>query len=516
MREGIARGVATLALLAALLAALGCGGQRAELVVANNADPASLDPQAASGAPEGRVLNALWCGLTRLDPQSLEPMPGLAESWRSEENGRRWSFVLRPGLRWSDGSPLVAEDVAASWRRLRAPATAAPYREWLEPLESLRADGRVLELRFRHPVPAFAEMCSYHALAPVPAGLRQGIQAAGEVASGPFRLVRRRIRHGVLLEANPHYWDADRVALRSLEFRTVESQFTALNLFLTGEVELVPEVPNLAVPALLEREAGRPGLRPEFHPSPFLATYFYRFQVTAPPLDDPRLRRALVLATDREAIAATLGGGQPPAASFVPPWIPGYPPAAASAGYDPERARALLADAGYPGGEGLPVLELLFNSAEVHRDVAEALQAQWREQLGVRTRLLNQEWKVFLDAQRSLDYQLSRSSWIADYRDPATFLEIFRAGSPNNRTGWQDPTYESLLDAARECLDPAERTRLFQAAERLLLEQAPVLPLFFYTNQELVSGRLRGFHRNPLGWIDWGRLSLAEEPEAAR
>ncbi len=503
--------------LVVLLAAtaLGCGAERADLVVANNADPASLDPQVASGAPEGRVLNALSCGLTRLDPTDLEARPALAESWQSAEGGRSWTFVLRPGLRWSDGSPLTAEDLAASWRRLLDPATAAPYREWLEPLEELEVAGRELRVRFRHPQPAFAEMCAFHALAPLPAAVREGRRPAGEVSNGPFRLRERRIRHGVLLEANPHYWDAANVALRTLEFRTVESQFTALNLFLTGEADFVPEVPNLAVPALLAREDGRPGLRPEFAPSPILATYFYRFHVGDPALADPRVRRALSLAVDRGAIAAALGGGQPAAASFVPPWIPGYTPPALGRLHDPDRARALLAEAGHPGGAGLPELELLFNSAEVHRDVAEVLQAQWRTELGVRTRLQNQEWKVFLDAQRGLDYQLSRSSWIADFRDPATFLEIFRSGSPNNRTGWSDPAYDALLDRARDCPDPAERMGFFQQAERRLLEAAPLLPLFFYSNQELVAGRVRGFRRNPLGWVDWGRLSIESGPEAA-
>ncbi|MBL7009304.1 MAG: peptide ABC transporter substrate-binding protein [Planctomycetes bacterium] len=504
------RGIAALV----LSAALACGSERAQLVVANNADPASLDPQVATDAPAGRVLNALFCGLTRLDPATLELLPALAESWESGDGFRWWRFQLRPGLRWSDGSPLTAQDLEQSWRRLTDPATGAGYGGWLDDLVELSARGPELVARFSQPMPAFAEMCSYHALAPVPPGLRRGTQAPGTVSDGPFRLVERRIRFGVRLEPNPFYWDAASVRLESLEFRTVESQFTALNLFLTGEADFVPEVPSLAVTALLERERHRPGLRPEFRPSPFLATYFYRLNVQRPPLDDPRVRRALNLAVDRDQIAATLGGGQPAAASFVPPWIPGYRPPELEPRFDPAAARASLAEAGFPGGAGFPELELLFNSAEIHRDVAEAIQAQWRQHLGIRTRLLNQEWKVFLDAQRGLDYQLSRSSWIADYRHPATFLEIFRRGSPNNRTGWADGRYEALLDRARLEPDRTAQLSLYRRAEELLLRDGPVLPLFFYANQELVSGRVRGFHRNVLGWVDWGRLRMAAEPEA--
>lgn len=503
------------------------------MVVANNADPGSLDPQVASSAPEGRVLNALCCGLTRLDPVTLEPRPALAESWESSPDARHWRFRLRAGLRWSDGTVLTAADVEQSWRRLLAPATGARNRAWLldlegagewlaagapraGPLPGLRSDGTVLEASFRHPQPSFAEMCSHHALAPVPPGLRAGLEAPATVGCGPFRLHWRRVRYGVRLEPNPFYWDAASVDLGSLEFRTIESQFTALNLFLAGEVDLLPEVPSLAVPALLERERTRAGLRPEFAPGPFLATYFYRFNVTRPPLDDARVRRALALAVDRERVAATLGGGQPAAASFVPPWLPDYTPACLDPHFDPAEARRQLAAAGFPDGAGFPELELLFNSAEIHRDVAEALQDQWQRELGIRVRLLTQEWKVFLDSQQRLDYQLSRSSWIADYRDAATFLEIFRAGSPNNRTGWADPSYEALLDRARALPGGAARAALLAEAEALLLREAPILPLFFYTNQELISARVRGVHRNPLGWIDWGRLAMADDAEPAR
>ncbi|MFQ5748945.1 MAG: peptide ABC transporter substrate-binding protein, partial [Planctomycetota bacterium] len=430
--------------------------------------------------------------------------------------------------------------------------TGAPYSRWLEPLEGapawrrraaargpgepwppapagLQLAGRRIGLRFTRPLPYFAEMCAYHALAPVPPALRNrgpsalspSGSAAGWVGSGPFRLERRRLRDRLRVVPNPEYWEAGAVRLAGIDFLTVDSPLTGLNLFLTGEADYLPDVPALAVEGLLERErrraaeARRRGETPpprEFAPAPFLATYFYRINVTRPPLDDPRVRRALVLAVDRRALAAALGAGQPPAGSFTPPWIEGYAPPHA-AGFDPPAARALLAAAGFPEGKGLRPLELLFNSSAAHREVAEVLQEQWSRNLGLRTRLSNQEWKVFLDSQRRLDYDLSRSSWIGDYQDPSTFLDIFRSEDGNNRTGWKDARYDRLLGDAEASEDPAARADLFRQAEEHLLEAAPLLPLFHYQSLELVSERVAGLTRNLRSVIDWAQVRLRpEEP----
>lgn len=490
------------------------------LIVANNAEVHSLDPQIASGAPEGRVLSALFVGLTALDPESLEVIPELAESFSSPDGGRSWNFHLRADLRWSDGSPLTAIDVVESWQRLLEPSTGAPYREWLLDLkeDGLSASGLDLKVVFNHAKPWFAGMCSWYALAPVPPGLRAGTEDAGQVSSGPFMLDYHRIRDRVRVIPNPHYHGAASVDLPAIDFLVVESQFTALNLFLSGDAHFLPDVPAIAVPALLAREQARitsanstaASKRREFSPEPFLATYFYRFNTTKPPFDDQRVRRALSLAIDRKQLAATLGAGQPAAFSLVPPALPGYTPPSVPS-FEPALARELLAAAGYGPDHPLPLVELHFNSAELHRDVAEVLQAQWRQHLGIKSRLYNQEWKVFLDTQRRLDYQLSRSSWIGDFLDPTTFLDIFHSASANNRTGWNDPDYDRLLERIADCESTSERTVLCQQAETLLLEAAPLLPLFHYSSRELVSERIKGFHRNLLGRIDWAALSLEGE-----
>lgn len=512
-----------------------CGPPPAELVVANGPDVLTLDPHQATSAPEARVLGALTCGLTRLDPATLRPRPELAREWTVTDGGRSWTFVLRPGLTWSDGSPLTADDFVASWLRLLDPRTGAPYANWLAPVlgadawrprraagadpappAGLAADGARLTVRFDRPVPYFAEMCAWHVLAPVHASVRAappGSALEGAPTCGPFRLSFRRIRDRVRLERNPAYWDADAVRLATLDFLTVESQFTALNLFLVGDAHYLADVPPLAVPALLQREAERrrQGRPAEFAPSPYLATYFYRFNTTRAPFRDPRVRAALSLAVDREEIVRALGAGHRAADSFTPPWLPGYEPPAGPA-CNPERARALLAEAGYPGGVGFRRIELLFNTGEVHRDVAEILQDQWRRELGIEVALANQEWKIVLQQQKALHYDLSRSSWIADYLDPESFLEVFRGDGENNRTGWRNAAYDGFLEEARAGSVASERREAFRAAEALLLESAPILPLFYYQNLDLVSERLRGFHRNPRGYVDWGRLSIGDAP----
>jgi len=478
------------------------------LVVANNSEVHSLDPQIASGAPEGRVLSALFAGLTSLDPIDLSPRPELAESFHSPDGGRSWVFSLREDLKWSDGSPLTSADFVRSWKRLRSPKTGAPYREWLDDLapDGLRANGKLLEVKFNNPVPWFASMCSWYALAPLPIGLINGQQGAGQISSGPFKLAFHRLRDRVRVIPNPHYYRAKTVKLPAIDFMVVESQFTALNLFLSGDAHLIPDVPALAVNGLLQSHPQ------EFEPTPAFATYFYRFNVEKSPTNDPLVRQALSLAIDRTQLAKTLASGQSPAFSFVPPFLDNYQPPHL-AGFNLSRAKQLLIEAGYDAENPLPSIEIHFNSAELHRDVAEAVQAQGAQNLEVSARLYNQEWKVFIDAQRQLDYQVSRSSWIGDYLDPSTFLNIFHSKSKNNRTGWNSPAYDQLLAKIQNSNDQKSRMQLCKEAELLLLDAAPILPLFFYSNRELVSTRLKGFERNLIGRIDWSTLSWLTQDE---
>jgi oligopeptide transport system substrate-binding protein len=534
LRQGLALALVLPVLLALVPLARRARLERADCAYVNGSEVVTLDPQTVSAQADGRVAQALFEGLTVKDPATLAPLPGVAERWELAADGSTWTFHLR-AARWSNGDALGAEDFVWSWRRLLEPETAAPYAYLLHCVRGAEAfaraapderearwrevglraaDARTLVVELARPTPHFLALTSFHPLFPVHRRSLEHFRArfperwASEwirpghlVSNGPFKLRERRINDRLRLVKNPEYWDAAGVALRSLDVLALEHVGTGVNLYLAGEVDWVDRVPSALVPRLLPRE--------DFDPAPYLATYFYRVNVTRPPYDDARVRRALALAIDRATLCArVVGKGEPPCYSLTPPGLAGYarPELARATDTDPgvalERdraeARALLAAAGFGPERPFPTLELHFNTSESHRDVAEVIAADWRNALGLEVRLVNQERKSYLDAQTRLDYDVSRSSWIGDYADPANFLEVFRGGGENNRTGWRDARYDALLDAAARERDEPRRLALLAEAEARLLAELPILPLYAYVSQNLVNPRLGGFHANVL------------------
>ncbi len=702
-RQAVALGL-LLGLLGLLLAVTSSARlERADLVINNGSEPASLDPGTVTGVPEGRILRGLFEGLTVKHPRTLEPLPGVALTWELSPDGRVYTFELRPDACWivagtdparfgERGDPLTADDFEWSWKRLLHPLTAAEYAYQLWPVRGARQftelpidrvyatdraagawlrteagvtrvgltgfrlldaagpDGRggadavrllvaagdrlrrgapwlalgdtlvpsavdglvrrvqpqpaptvaalasepyesgwLVELeppangeaqsagfveheRFRdevawpgyvgiraetpttlvvelaEPTPYFLHLVSFYPLFPVN---RRCLEEARErwpdsweiewmrpenlVTNGPFRLLERRVNDRLRLVKNPVYWDADRVAMNTIDVLAVEHYGTMLNLFLTGEVDWIDRcAPNL-VHRLIQRE--------DFTPRPYLGTYFYRVNVKKPPLDDVRVRRALALTIDRRAITdKIMKKGERPNWALVPHGIPGYtlaelehaPPGAAFERYeaafaaDVARAKELLAEAGYgPGGKDFPTIEIHYNTSEAHRDVAEVVADGWKRNLRVDAKLLNQEWKVYLDTQRSVDYDVSRSAWIGDYPDPNTFLDIFVTGGENNRTHWGDPRYDALIEEAAVTVDATRRMELLHAAETILMEELPILPVYTYATQNLKKPRLGGFYENVLDehfpkffyWMDDAELAerrAAQPPEWER
>ena len=308
----------------------------------------------------------------------------------------------------------------------------------------------------------------------------------------------------IRLVKNPVYWDAEHVAMRTIDVLAIESYQTMLNMYLTGEIDWIDRVATNLVPRLSQRE--------DFTPEPYLGTYFYRVNVTRPPLDDPRVRRALALTIDRKAIAEKiLKAGQLPNWGFAPHGMDPYPKVDMEhapvlpdlSDYettflaDVSVAKGLLREAGYgPGGKELRTLEIHYNTSEAHRDIAEVIGDAWRRHLGIEVELLNQEWKVYLDTQSSLGYDVSRSAWIGDYADPNTFLDLMVTGGENNKTGWGHPEYDALIEAAKREPDPTRRFGLLADAERLLLEELPILPIYTYTTTNVYRPRLGGFDAN--------------------
>ncbi|MCC7170899.1 MAG: peptide ABC transporter substrate-binding protein [Planctomycetes bacterium] len=473
-------------------------------------DIATLDPHQASSFADGMIAGALFEGLCRIDPDTLSAIPGAALRFDVDADGLGYTFHLRPDGRWSDGTPLTAADFVWSWRRALEPSTGCPNRGLFRPLGDcagvIATDAHTLRVRLVERAPWFPALTAHFAFSPVRRDLVErfgdGWSREGRhVGNGAYRLVLRRLRDRVRLEKNPYWHDANDVALNVIDAYTVDQASTALNLFLTGQVDWVNRIPPLAITALVGQ--------PELSKHPFLATNILRFNVTRDVFKDVRVRRAFDFAVDRETLCGRVyREGEVPAATFVPRQLRGASNAVTAPNIA-ERAREALAEAGFPEGRGFPEVELLFTADESVRRVAEAMADRWREVLGVKVRVQPQESKVFLDSMRSLRYDVCLGSWTADFLDPTTFLDVFRSDSSNNRTGWKDPAYDALLDEAATLVDQDARAGKLAAAESYLLARGPIAPVAFRGQANLVSGDVFGFTPNLLDLHPLDRLRVA-------
>ncbi|MEK6237869.1 MAG: peptide ABC transporter substrate-binding protein, partial [Planctomycetales bacterium] len=299
---------------------------------------------------------------------------------------------------------------------------------------------RELQFTLVNPTPYFPKLMAFYPLFPVHRGCveEHGYPAFTKpdklVNNGAFRLQFRRIRDRIRLVKSETYWNRDQVKVNVVDALSVSSEHTALNLYLSGKADWITAIPITMIPELQAKYEDQK--HKDFNPQPFLAIYFYRVNVTKPPMNNPKVREALNLALDKQRIVdAVVKAGELPALSFVPPGIEGYVPALCGE-HDPDRARELLAEAGYPGGEGFPSVEILYNTSDSHRSIAEFIQAEWKKKLGIEIRLKKHAWASFLETTRNLDYAVARAGWTGDYVDPNTFLDMWVSGGANNQTGW--------------------------------------------------------------------------------
>ncbi len=516
--------VGVCALLATLVTGCGHNEQRADLVIMNGAEPESLDPTIVTGQPDGRVAGALFEGLTRFNPKNAKPIPGLAERWDISEDGQTYTFHLRPNIVWSTGEPITADDVVYSWRRALDPLTASDYAGQLyyikngenfntgktnaatgkryvkEDVGVEAIDPRTVKVLLEGPTPFFLDLCAFRTLAIVP---RQAIEKHGDrwlmerplPTSGPYTLEFWRIHDRIRVRKNPRYWDAANIQNELIDLLPAESATTALNLYLSGEADIIWDK-NLVPSELMDVLKGRPYV----HTYDYLGTYFVRFNITRKPFDDVRVRKALSMVLDKKRIVERITrSGEKIATCLTPPGMEGYT-SPEGLGYDPEQARKLLAEAGYPGGKGFPTFNYLFNTSEMHKQVAVELQEMWKKELGINMELRQTEWKVYLSSQSQLDYDTTRSSWIGDYVDPNTFLDMFMSGNGNNRTGWKNPKYDDLIRQANQERDQTKRAKILYDAEVLLVrDDPPIAPLFFYIGVNIFDpAKVEGVHQNLL------------------
>ena len=510
----------TLFLCLCLLGQAGCFQRHepADFVVINGPDPESLDPVIITSQADGRIVSAMFEGLTRFNAVTAQAEPALAKGWEISGDGTVYTFHLRDSIQWSTGGRITAHDVIYSWRRAINPATASDYAGMLFYVKNAEAinsgkltdlrrlgvqaiDDKTVRVELTSPTPFFLELCAFWTLAVVP---EKAIAQHGDQwclskplpVSGSHSLDFWRVRDRVRLRKNNLYWDAANTRNNVVDFLPVEAAATAINLYEAGQADVIWDK-SLVPPELLDALSPRP----DFHRFDYLGTYFVRFNTTKKPLDDPRVRKSMALAIDKARLVAKYTkGGERLAEHFVPPGTGNYTSPSGPA-HDPGLAKQLLAEAGYPGGNGFPAnFEYLFNSNDLNKNIAVELQRMWRDTLGIQIKLRQAENKVYLAAQSALDYHLSRSSWIGDYNDPNTFLDMFMTQNGNNRTGWADADYDRLIRLANATPDLAKRNALFREAETILIaDELPIFPLFFYVGINIYHPeRIGGIHPNIL------------------
>ena len=485
----------------------------------NGSEPQGLDPHVVTGVPENHILRALFEGLAVKNPYTLEPEPGVASSWDISDDGRVITFHINPEAVWSNGEPITAADYVWSWERLLTPVLGAEYAYMLFPVKNAEAfnkgevtdfsevgvkalDNSTLQVTLNERTPYFLQLMDHYSTFAVH---RATIEKHGKatdrftawtrvenmVSNGAFRLKKWQLNRRIELEKSDTYWDRDKVRLNGIIFYPTENGVSEERMFRVGQLHYSGSVPLGKIPVYQEMENS------PYVQAAYLGTYYYLLNTKRAPTDNLNVRKALSIAVDRDKLNKTiLKGTNLSAYSITPPDTLGYfPPKLFS--YDVAYARELLAEAGYPNGEGWPGLELTYNTSDDHRKIAVALQQMWKDNLNIEVTLTNQEWKVYLDSITNMHFQIARRGWIGDYVDPNNFLDLFISTGGNNNTGFADPAYdEMILREAPQAATREERFAIFKKAETLLMEQMPIIPIFTYTSKHLIHPSVNGMPPN--------------------
>lgn len=494
----------------------------------NGTEPQTLDPHRAEGVPSSNILRDLFEGLVAEAPNG-ELIPGAAESWEISEDGLIYTFTLRPDGRWSNGDPVTAHDFEYGLRRSADPQTLSRYSSVLAPIRNARAviageqppealgvtavDERTLVVELETPTPYLLGLLTHSSCYAVHRGVveehgSRWSRVGTHVGNGAYRLKDWVVQSHIHVERNPHYWDDGNTTLDEVYFYAIENQDAELKRYRADELDITSTIPQKQLKWIREN------LAEEFRVTPYLGTYYFGFNTTrAPFAGRPGLRRALSLAVNRDIIASVVSGaGEPVAYGWVPP-VRGYAQQVpVEAGWTQEQreaeARRLYAEAGHSPENPLKV-EVLYNTSDNHKRIAIALRSMWKEVLGVEATLANQEWKVFLETRkRKQETEIFRAGWIGDYEDAYTFAQLLESTNEQNDSGYNNPEYDALLAAASAEPDTARRAEYLQQAERLMLADQPVLPLYFYVTKRMVKPWVNGYEGNIMDHIYARHLSI--------
>ena len=499
-------------------------------------NPETIDPALNSAVDGGNMLLHSFECLLAVDKDG-KLIPGQAESWETSEDGLTWTFHLRAGLKWSDGSDLTANDFVYSWKRVCDPNVAAPYAETvlgmvagyedaiagdLDALQVVAQDDSTLVVTLNAPCSFFGSLAAFATLSPVQQatvetnGDAWATAAETYVSNGPFYVSEWVPSSYIMMTKNPNYWNADAIKLDGIKWNLIEDANASYSAYQTGEVLFIKDVPTEEIPSLSDN--------PEFHVDPIIGTYYLSVNTQREPFTDAKVRKALSLAIDREYVAGTLMQGTYSAASnfMGPGWIDtdgsqfidkanGGQPYIDTANHEAnvETAKQLLADAGYPDGEGLPSITYSTNDAGYHKVVAEYLQQAWAE-LGVELNVEIVEWASFTPMRRNGDYDASRNGWVGDYSDPSNMLDLLYSTNGNNDGKFNNAEYDAAMELSRTTLDAAERSEALHKAEDILMEEAGCIPVAYYNDFWLQSEKITDSWHSPYGYWYFMYADIAE------
>jgi oligopeptide transport system substrate-binding protein len=499
--------------------------ERDTLRINIGSEPPTLDWSLATDSTSFTVINNIMEGLTRFG-KDYKPEPSLAERWEISEDGKTITFHLRKGVFWTDGRPLKARDFEYSWKRLLNPGTGADYAYFLYDIEGAEdynagretnpdrvgvkaLDDDTLLVKLKRPASYFLSLLTFMSTFPMRKDVveKYGVkwtEPENIATIGPCMLSSWRHHERIVLSRNPRYY-GERPRIERVYMIMNENPTSALALYESGELDFIDGrgIPPLEVPRLR--------LSPEFKSEPQFRGNYIGFNVKKAPFDNPLVRRAFSAAIDRVSLAELIQGAGIPSTSWIPKGMLGYDPEVGIK-FNPEHAKAWLAEAGYRNGKGFPRVTFLYPDVGSNRIVAEAIQSMWKEYLGVEVELDNQEWKVFLSTLDTDPPPIFRASWGADFPDPHNFMNLFECKSGNNRTGWCNPEYDALVEKAAEEGDPEKRTAIYREAQRILTEvDVPIVPLFISVQQNMVKPYVVGLDPDPLGLILFSRVHFVNK-----